>query len=268
MLEPLVPSEVRDRTDRLARPSGMLGTDAFGYDPDAVRVAAAPVAWLYRNYFRVRTYGIDQVPEGRVLLVANHSGQLPFDGLMIGASMILEHEPPRVVRSMVERWVPRLPYVSVGMARVGQVVGTPENCRRLLAQDEAILVFPEGVRGLSKTFDRRYQLARFGSGFMRLAMEMNTPIVPVGVVGAEEQAPALANLEGLGRAFGAPALPISPTLLLPLPVRYHIHFGPPMRFDGQGNEDEEFVRRRIDEVKGAIRRLIDRGLATRPGVFR
>jgi len=260
---------------RLPRDVGPLGTDGFGYDPDALERAAVPAAWLYRNWFRVRCQGVENVPDGRALLVSNHSGQLPFDGMMICAALMLERDPPRAVRAMVERWVPRLPFVSVFMARSGQVVGTPENCRRLLEMEEAILVFPEGVGGLSKTFDKRYQLQRFGSGFMRLALENRAPIVPVSVVGAEEQAPALFNLRRIGRSLGMPALPITPTFpllgpagLLPLPVRYHMRFGAPLHFEGDGQEDEHVVRGMVDQVVAAISAQIDGLLAEREGIFR
>lgn len=267
--------ELRRRLERVNAHTGPLGVDAFGFDPGAVRYAAPPMEWLYRNYFRVVVHGVKNIPPGRVLLVGNHSGQLPFDGLMVGAALMLELDPPRVVRSMVERWVPRLPYVSMALSRLGQVVGTPENCRRLLDQEEAILVFPEGVRGLNKPFSRRYQLARFGSGFMRLAIQTSTPVVPVGIVGAEEQAPALANLDRFARTFGAPALPITPTFpwfgplgLLPLPTRYRIRFGEPMWFEGEGDEEDEVIRRRIGRVEDAIRGLLDAGLQEREGIFR
>ena len=230
---------------------------------------------LYRKYFRVIPQGIENVPEGRVLLVSNHSGQLPFDGMMIGASLFFDRDPPRYVRSMIEKWIPRLPYVSVFMARIGQIVGTPDNCRRLLNNDEAILVFPEGARGISKTYDRRYQLEKFGTGFMRLALETNTPIVPVAVVGAEEQAPALYDAKTLAKLFGMPAFPITPTFpllgplgLLPLPTRYRIYFGKPMTFDGHGDEEDEIVLKQINDVKAQIRTMLDRGLREREGVFR
>ena len=103
--------------------------------------------------------------------------------------------------------MPTLPFVSTFFARLGQIVGTPENCRRLLAADEALLVFPEGVRGLNKPFGERYQLQHFGLGFMRLALETGAPIVPVGVVGAEEQAPALVDLKPLAQAARLARLP-------------------------------------------------------------
>lgn len=273
----VVSEELRTRAKQLpTRDLGELGVDPFGYDPEYVPYVGTPAAWLYRNYFRVEAFDVDNVPAtGRVLLIANHSGQLPFDAFMIASAQFLERDPPRMVRSMVERWIPRLPWLSTLFARVGQIVGTPDNCRRLLSRDEAILVFPEGVRGISKTFDQRYQLQRFGTGFLRLALEMQTPIVPVAVVGAEEQAPALANFEPLAKLLSMPAFPITPTFpalgplgLLPLPTRYRIYFGAPLRFDGTGEEEEAVIRTHVERVRIAIDQLLAGGLARRSAVFR
>src|SRR5258708_21952464 len=225
--------EIEARLTRLVAPQNEDGVDPFGLALSFVKASMAPALWLYKHYFRVETHGIDRVPPGRVLLVATHSGQLPLDAAMLGLAMIVEAEPPRIARAMVEKWAPTLPFVAPFFARIGQVVGTPENCRRLLAAGETILVFPEGVRGLNKTFDKKYQLQEFGTGFMRLALETNTPIVPVGVVGAEEQAPAFFDFKAGAKLLRLPALPITLTgVPLPLPVKYHLWFGPPMRFSG------------------------------------
>ena len=253
---------------------GELGVDAFGFDPELLKYVAIPSVWLYRYYFRVIAEGVQNVPGGRALIVSNHSGQLPFDGMMLATSLVVDRNPPRVVRSMVEKWVPRLPFVSVFFARMGQVVGTPENCRRLLDRDEAILVFPEGTRGISKTIDKRYQLASFGQGFMRLALESKAPIIPAAVVGAEEQAPALLNIKSLAKMIGTPSFPVTPTFpllgplgLLPLPTRYRIYFGEAMRFEGHGDEDDELIEGYVEEVRTKVSALIRRGLRERPGVF-
>lgn len=261
--------------NRIGIELGPMGVDPFGFEPTVAKYAATPVEQLYRRYFRVITKGIENVPEGRVLLVSNHSGQLPFDGMMIGAALFFDRDPPRYVRSMIEKWIPRLPYVSVLMARIGQIVGTPDNCRRLLNNEEAILVFPEGARGISKTFDKRYQLERFGTGFMRLALETNTPIVPVAVVGAEEQAPALYDAKSIAKFLGMPAFPITPFFpllgpagLLPLPTRYRIYFGEPLKFEGNGDEDDDVVQEQINQVKNSITSMLQRGLQERDGVFR
>ncbi len=144
-----------ERLEKLTPPRNEYGVDPYGFDTEYLVAAVAPLLWLYRKYFRVEVHGIEHVPsEGRALLVSNHSGQLPFDGAMIEVAFLLDRDPPRAVRALMDTWVPTLPFVSTFMARCGQVVGTPENCRRLLAADEALLVFPEGTRGLNKLFTR------------------------------------------------------------------------------------------------------------------
>lgn len=257
-----------EQVKAIARPENEYGVDPFGFNLDYALSAIAPFLWLYRHYHRVQTFGLSNVPKGRVLLVSNHSGQLPMDGAMIGVAMLMEADPPRAIRSMVEKWMPTLPYISTFMSRVGQIVGTPENCRRLLNEDEAILVFPEGARGLSKLWPQRYKLQEFGLGFMRLALETNTPIVPVAVVGAEEQAPAFFNVKPVAKLLGFPAFPITPTLLpLPLPSRYRIYFGEPLRFTGRADDEDAELDKKVHTVKAAIQSMLDQGLKERESAY-
>jgi 1-acyl-sn-glycerol-3-phosphate acyltransferase len=266
--EQMVAPDQLPRLTAIARTQNEYGVDPFGFSLDFSLAAIAPLIWLYKHYFRVETHGVDKVPGGRVLLIANHSGQLPFDGAMIGVAMLTEATPPRAVRSMVEKWVPSLPFVSTFMARSGQIVGTPENCRRLLQADEAIMVFPEGARGISKLWSQRYQLQEFGLGFMRLALETSTPIVPIGVVGAEEQAPALMDLKPVAKLLGFPAFPITPTVLpFPLPVKYHLHFGDPLTFQGRADDEDAELEKKVKVVKNAVQQLVRAGLQQRKGVF-
>ena len=258
------------RLQRAVKNLGPFGVDPFGFDPEVLARVIPLTAWLYRHWFRAQVSGIEHIPNGRCLLVANHSGQLPYDGAMIGMAAFLEREPPRVMRSMVERFVPSTPFVSPFLARCGQILGTPENCRRLLEAEEAIVVFPEGVRGLNKTWRQRYRLQRFGQGFVRLAMETKTPVVPTVVIGAEEQAPSLANLTSLGKMVGLPALPLTLTPLcglVPLPVRYRIVFGPPVHFTGDANEEDEHVLSKVAGLQRSMQAMIDQALAARRRVF-
>jgi 1-acyl-sn-glycerol-3-phosphate acyltransferase len=191
-----------------------------------------------------------------------------MDGAMIGVAMMMEAKPPRAIRSMVEKWVPTLPYISTFFARVGQIVGTPENCRRLLMADEAILVFPEGARGIAKLWPQRYQLQEFGLGFMRLALETDTPIVPIAVVGAEEQAPALVDIKPVAKLLGFPAFPLTPTgLPFPLPTKYRLYFGDPMHFTGRADDEDSELDKKVRTVKAAIQTMIHQGLKERRGVF-
>jgi 1-acyl-sn-glycerol-3-phosphate acyltransferase len=268
--------QVSERLEKAALERNGFGYDPYGFHPAAARPAFLTQALLYRHYFRAETTGIEGVPAGRVLLIANHAGQFGWDGAMLATAMLLDAAPPRIARGMGEYFLFRLPWVGILGARMGMMVGTPANCAHMLEHEQCVMVFPEGARGANKPFTRRYQLQRFGSGFMRLALQTGTPIVPVGIVGSEEQQPGFANLESLGRTLGLPSLPItisSPWLgplgpAFALPVKYRIHFGEPLRFDGDSNEDDASVEQRVEVVRGAVDALLRRGLRERTGIFR
>ena len=263
--------DIGARTQALVVHGNEFGFDPFGLSRRSLAQAMTFARLLYRYYFRAEAHGIENLPaRGRVVIVANHSGQLPFDALVIGSACFLEPPQPRLVRAMVEFFVPTVPFASYLFARWGQITGTPENCRRLLAADEAVLVFPEGARGISKPFSRRYQLANFGTGFMRLALESGAPIVPVAVIGAEEQAPAI-NARPLAKLLGMPAFPIVPyppfVAAVPLPVKYRLYFGEPMRFTGDPDDDDDELAERVKTVKNRIESMLHMGLRGRKHVF-
>jgi 1-acyl-sn-glycerol-3-phosphate acyltransferase len=268
----LLGRDFEDRLRRVPMPMAGGGVDPFGLDPQWAKYAVGVAAFFHRFWFRTAVTGIERMPSGRVLLIANHSGQIPLDGLVIGAAMFLDAEPPRIIRSMVEKWTQTLPFVSTAFARVGQVVGVPENARRLLELGEAVLVFPEGSRGISKSFHDRYKLAEFGLGFMRLALETDTPIVPVSVIGAEEQYISLGSADRLARALRMPSFPLIPQIFLPggqmpLPTKYRIHFGEPMRFEGDPDDDDAVIEEKVARVRGTIQSMLNRGLKERKGLF-
>lgn len=272
-IAPPLPEEIRaSLRERIQVNSA--GFDPWGLNLEVAERALRSVRFLYDRYFRVRCFGIDRVPpDGRLMIVPNHSGTLPIDGLLIALAMVLEARPPRLVRGMVERWFPSLPFISTLFTRCGQTVGDPENCRDLLRRDQTILVFPEGVRGTGKTYWRRYELQGFGTGFMRLALETRTPIVPVAVVGAEETYPQIANIGWLARLMKVPYVPVTPFFpllgplgALPLPVQIDLRFGAPRLFEGDPDAPDAEVQPKVDEVKAEISRLIDEGLQARPGL--
>jgi 1-acyl-sn-glycerol-3-phosphate acyltransferase len=266
---------IDDHLSQIPNKLNEYGYDAYGMSPLWMRRVLMPIALLYRYYFRVEVSGIDRLPEGRVLVIANHAGQLPFDAAMLGLALLMEARPPRIARSMGEYWIPQLPWVSVLAARIGTLVGTPQNCIHMLENGECVLAFPEGVRGMNKLFSQRYQLQRFGMGFMRLALETATPVVPVAIVGSEEQQPSFANLEGLARMLGAPALPITATFpwlgplgLLPLPVKYRIYFGEPQYFEGDASDEDAIIDAKVEKVKAKISGMLADGCRERDGIFR
>jgi 1-acyl-sn-glycerol-3-phosphate acyltransferase len=229
---------------------------------------------LYKYWFRCRVEGIRNVPEGKVLLIGNHGGQVAFDGLMVTAAMVLEAEPPRLVRGMGEYWLATIPWFNVLLDRIGSSIGTPQTCADMLQRGECVLAFPEGVRGMNKLYADAYQLQEFGLGFMRLALETATPIVPFAVVGSEEQAPGIANLRGLARMLGMPAFPVTltwpwlgPLGMVPLPAHYTIRFGEPMRFEGAANDEDEVIEEKVAVVKDRIQTMLREQLAERTSIF-
>jgi len=268
----LLGRDFEDRLRRVPMPMAAGGVDPFGLDPSWAKYAVGVAAFFHRFYFRTEVRGIERVPSGRVLLISNHSGQFPLDGMMIGAAMFLDAEPPRIMRSMVEKWTQTLPFVGTTFARLGQVVGVPENARRLLEQGEAIMVFPEGARGISKPFSERYRLTDFGLGFMRLALETRTPIVPIAVIGAEEQYLSLGSIDVAAKALGWPSFPLIPQLFfpggqLPLPTKYRIYFGEPISFEGDPDDDDAVIEEKVGRVKGTIQSMLNRGLKERKSIF-
>ncbi len=268
----LLGEEFNARLARVPLALSSSGIDPFGLDPQWTKWALASVAFLHRHYFRTEVFGAENMPKGRVLLVANHSGQIPIDGALLGAALFMDVEPPRFMRAMVEKWTQTLPFVSMLFARVGQVVGVPENALRLLEQGEALLVFPEGARGISKTFEKRYQLADFGLGFMRLAIQTDTPIIPVAVIGGEEQYISVGNVDTLARLLRMPSFPVMPQLLLPggqlpLPTKYRIYFGEPMRFAGDPDDDDAVIEEKVWLVKATVQSMVNRGVKARKHIF-
>ena len=250
------------------------GFDPWGFDMGTAKLTLYICSLLYKYYFRVSTYGIDNLPAGKCLLVGNHSGQLPIDGVMIGTAMALEADPPRLIRSMVEYWAPMLPFVGTFFARIGQTIGTPDNCLRMLSKNYTILVFPEGAKGCGKVWSKRYSLQKFGTGFMRLALEGRAPIVPVAVIGGEEMAPSFWNARKVARYLGFPYIPITPTFpwtgpfgFIPYPTKYRLHFGEPIYMEGDPNDEDDVIDEKIQFVKQTLQNLIDDGLRRRRHIF-
>ena len=259
--------------------TGEFDTDEWGLDWEFVDVVRPFFSVLYKYYWRVETTGLENIPiEGRALLVANHSGQLPWDGMMVGIAVLTEHPAQRLVRTLYAALLPRIPYVSTALVRLGQTLATVENGTRLLEQEELVAVFPEGYKGTGKLYKDRYKLARFGrGGFARMALNTQAPIIPVSVVGSEETYISLAKFPTLSRATGIPYLPITlrfPWLgllgVVPLPTKWYIDFGTPIPLDNFGPEAANnmvVVSQLTDQVRNAVQEMLHARLAQRRSVF-
>lgn len=235
--------------------------------------------FLYRKYFRTETVGIENIPDhGRCVIVANHSGTFPYDGLMLKTALRLTHPTQRELRWLAEDFIFYLPFVGAFMNRLGAVRACQENAERLLRRDRAIAVFPEGVKGIGKLYKDRYRLQRFGrGGFIRLCLRTRTPIVPCAIIGAEEANPMLYRFESMASLLGVPYVPVTPTFpflgpfgFVPMPTKWKIIFGEPIDFDSYGPEtadDTLLVGRLSERVRSTIQAMLDRALADRQSVF-
>jgi 1-acyl-sn-glycerol-3-phosphate acyltransferase len=262
---------VRDRAERLSFPDAGHGYDRFGLHPDFVGLGDTIAAPLYDKYFRVKSYGAENIPvSGPAVLAANHSGTVPVDGMMLWTDVLRQTDPPRTARPVADYFVATLPVVSTLFARCGVVSGSRGNARALLESGELLMIFPEGTPGIGKPFSERYKLQEWRKGHCELAIRHRAPVVPVGIVGAEEQMPQLARISTRGLS-AIPYLPI-PATLVPLPVRYHIHYGEPIRLDQEFEpgdaDDPEIVREAAARVKVAVQGLLEKGLSMRTGIFR
>ncbi len=222
--------------------------------------------FLYERWFRVVHVGIEHVPtEGRAVLACNHSGTLPFDALMVWADLV--RHARRVPRPVMDYFVQQLPFVSTIFTRAGGIGGSRGNMHAVLEGEELVLVFPEGVVGIGKRFADRYQLQRWTVGHAEMAIRHRAPVVPAAVVGAEEQLPQVARIPI--SLFGSPYIPVTGSPL-PLPVRYHIRYGPPLVLHERwpDADDPDAVAAAAAHTGEAVQGLIDAGLEARTGVFR
>ena len=259
--------------------TGEYETDDWGFDPEFLETVRPFFEFMYRRYWRVEPNGLENIPyEGRALLVVNHSGQLPWDGSMVGMAVLTDHPAQRLVRTLYASWFPTLPVFSAMFVKLGQALATVDNGARLLEQDELVAVFPEGYKGVGKLFSERYRLARFGrGGFVKMALRAGAPIIPVSVVGAEETYISLAKSPTLAKLIGFPYFPISPTWpwlgllgFIPLPTKWYIDFGEPIPVDNYGPEAANnlvLVSQLTDQVRNIVQEMIYERLSKRASVF-
>lgn len=241
--------------------------DDFGLDPLYLSRTRPLLDFLYERWWRIAVSGAERLPDtGRVLFVANGSGVLPWDALMLAHAVERAHPGMRRPRFLVSDHVMTRPFLPPVLARLGAVRAHPENAERVLGRDEWLIAFPEGHKGSLKPFAERYRLARFGrGGFVRLALRRRAWLVPVAIVGAEEIHPVLGHMELAERLFGV-SLPITPTFpwlgplgLVPLPSRWRIAFGAPLDLagvDAAAADDPAFVARTREQVRDTIASLL------------
>ncbi|MCX4748333.1 acyltransferase family protein [Kitasatospora sp. NBC_01287] len=262
------------------RITGDYEVDEFGFDRELTEeVFLSVLRPLAEQYFRVEVRGIEHIPaEGGALVVANHSGVVPLDALMTQVAIHDHHPGRRHLRMLAADLVFVLPLVGELARKAGHTLACNEDAQALLERGEVVGVWPEGFKGIGKPFADRYKLQRFGrGGFVASALRAQVPIVPCSIVGAEETYPMLGNVKSLARLLGLPYLPITPTFpwlgplgAIPLPTKWTIQFGEPIRTDGyppEAAEDPMLVFNLTDEVRETIQHTLYQLLVDRRSVF-
>jgi 1-acyl-sn-glycerol-3-phosphate acyltransferase len=262
------------------RITGQYDIDEFGFDPDFTDNLVMPLLRpLYQHWFRVETIGMQNVPAtGGALVVANHSGTLPIDGLMTMAALRDHHPAGRHLRALGADLVFRTPMIGTTARKAGVTLACNPDAERLLSTGELVGVWPEGFKGVGKPWKDRYKLQRFGrGGFVSAAIRTGVPIIPCSIVGAEEIYPLLADVKPLARLFGVPYFPVTPTFPLlgplgavPLPSKWYIEFGEPIRTDNHEPADADdpmHVFNVTDQVRETIQQTLYKLLAQRRNAF-
>ncbi|TDC62417.1 acyltransferase family protein [Actinomadura sp. GC306] len=259
------------------RLTGEYEVDEFGFDPEFNDTLLLPLARaLYEHWFRVELVGLDNIPEGGALLVANHSGTIPLDALML--SVGVHDHAGRHVRLLGADLVYQIPVLGHLSRKAGHTLACKSDAARLLSKGELVGVFPEGYKGVGKPFAERYRLQRFGrGGFVGTALEAGVPIVPCAIVGAEEIYPKIADVRPLARLLGLPYFPVTPTFpllgpagLVPLPSKWMIQFGEPMsldEYDADAADDPMTVFELTDHVRENVQQMLYDTLLRRGPAF-
>ncbi len=262
------------------RLSGQYVVDEYGYDEELTEDVLLPIVKpLYEHYWRVETKGIENVPaHGPAMLACNHSGVVPWDVVMVMVALREEHPARPVLRMLTSDSIWDLPFISQWARKSGTSAASDTDALRMLGEGELVGIFPEGTKGIGKLFRDRYKLQRFvRTGFIEVALRTGAPIIPVGIVGAEETFPMLANASPIARLLGLPYFPITPTFpflgalgALPLPSKWIIEFGEPIDTSQYGAEaaaDPMTVFNIGDGIRDTLQQILYRNLLERGSWF-
>ncbi|MBF6203381.1 acyltransferase family protein [Streptomyces gardneri] len=262
------------------RLTGDYQVDEFGFDEhlleSVILPALRPLADLW---FRVEVSGMDNLPEaGGALIVANHAGTIPLDGLMLQLAVHDRHPKQRALRLLAADLIFETPVLGVLARRAGHTLACREDAERLLRSGELTGVFPEGFKGVGKQYSDRYKLQRFGrGGFVAAAVRTGVPIIPCSIVGSEEIYPKLADLKPLARLLGLPYFPVTPLFphlgvlgAVPLPSKWYIEFGTPVSttpYEPEAADDPMTMFEVTDQVRETIQQTLYKLLTKRRNVF-
>src|SRR5919199_1958191 len=191
-------------------------------DPEYIRTTLPAMRTLSDVYFRGEVSGLERIPEeGPVLLVGNHSGGTMIADTFVFAQAFYDHfGPHRTFHQLAHDLVFKVPGLRTWVQRYGTVPASPDNMRRALDRDAALLVYPGGDEESFRPSWETDNVDFAGrTGFVKLALEHRVPVVPIVALGGQETALFLGrgrrlakalSLDRLARVKGGPPVPRPP----------------------------------------------------------
>lgn len=217
------------------------------YDPEyTASICRNVLDFLDKYYFRARLIGFDTLPhtetkEAPLIYAGNHSGMaFPWDALVFASSLyrMQGYSEKHPVRALIAPALSRMRvmhpfFIDNFWHRIGGVDATLRNFDALTNRPhQAVVIYPEGIAGIGKGFDHRYQLQRFSNSMIRMALKYHTDIVPVLTVNGEYINPYGYRVEMLNRIvqkIGLPFLPVGPLTTLVSLLPWSFYFGMPAK---------------------------------------
>jgi 1-acyl-sn-glycerol-3-phosphate acyltransferase len=187
---------------------------------------------IAKVYFRAKAVGFDKIPERNkdntpLIFISNHSGMaFPWDAIVMASQYneLCEYDH-RSIRALTAPALSKTPIMNPYLFRNlwkkgGGIDATTLNFETMMLQKEHnILIFPEGVPGIGKGFSKKYQLQKFSTSFVRMAIKHKADVIPYVTVNGEYINPysyKVGFLDKLAQTVGVPYLPIGlATLLIP-----------------------------------------------------
>jgi 1-acyl-sn-glycerol-3-phosphate acyltransferase len=246
--------------------SGALKASGLSREELAYRVLPNFLLDIMKTYLRVTTEGIENIPEqGPCIVVANHSGYMGFDALMIGHHIYQERgRLPKIIAHKL--WFFK-PEISVRAQKLNLIPATLENGYAILKKGGCLILFPEGEEGNFKPTRYRYRLRRFRRGFVRLALRTGAPIIPSVVIGAEETSITLSQVRWAKQVIGI-IVPI-PLNVIPLPAKWRIKFLKPIYLgkNPEKAEDLKYVTKLSRQIRMQVQKELHKQLLKRHRIF-
>jgi 1-acyl-sn-glycerol-3-phosphate acyltransferase len=262
---------------------GAIASDLFldyppddrGFDPVTTKRQFFMIEQIVARYFRATTMGAENIPDGRVVIVASHSGVVPWDAILLVAEIY--RLTGRFSWNAGHALWGRSASLKHLLVSTGMVLGGRADFEELLRRDEICMIFADAGEGNRHAYyveSDRYKVkpekgfAPGCGGYIKLGLRTGSPVVPVAIVGGEEVHYCLGDVPQLAEYLKVPFFPLVGSLV-PLPARMYIRFGEAIRLDAppEAADDQAVVDRLNEQVRSALQALIDDTLRHRKGIY-